>query len=192
MKKKMILVLISVASLVAFLLIFMTMVFPFSFLSFNKSYTYEADAVIVEIHNTNLKQLKRNEIRFIKEGLTKERIQYILQTFEQEWLTSRDAVKFTNSDTESILNNVKETRNILLDIGLHPDFPAKGGEQLKDLINSLQVLEDEIDNLHNSKSSLSIKTLNLSFQNLHKSFTSTLTNFETFIETMDNLLEGDF
>ncbi|WP_099159251.1 hypothetical protein [Virgibacillus ndiopensis] len=163
--------------------------YPFSVLSINKAYTYDPDNVVVDQYKKNVNNFKEFYNKQSKqpkaENITTDRVRYILEMFEQPWLTAKGPVKITIQDLDKIMFVVKEERKTLFDLAFSEDYGERSKEFLKMTIQICFGIEDAIesikDPLFNDR-----KTINIQIRNLYMSFITAFDRFTTFYEANVN------
>lgn len=155
--------------------------YPFSILSIKKSITYNPDDIVVEEFLHNLNDFKGDYSREQQGDLTANRTQYILTMYEQKWISSKEPVKINVTDLDSMLLEVKSTRQTLMELAFQENYSTDTRILLKYTIESCLAIEDSILDLKNSQSH-SRKTLVLQYQNLHVSFINNFNFFVSFYE----------
>lgn len=144
----------------------------------NKTFAYNADDVIVEEFMEDLHNFKEiNNIESTRD-LASHRLQYVLPVYEQEWLTSKDAVKIKASDLEEMLKEVKSARNTMLELAFEENYSQYAKDFLKMNIQSWLTIEDMIVELTSSQHSK--KEKEILYHNLHVEF---INNFRISLQS---------
>ncbi|QDP41606.1 hypothetical protein [Radiobacillus deserti] len=183
-------IIIVVVGIWVFSVLIITLVYPYSFVSVHKSYTFTPDPVVVEQYVNDLEEFKSSYKKDLDEltrpsndDVTMDRTQFLLPLFAQDWLVSKQPVKMSVDDLETILFEVKNARNSLLELMAKKDYTQEQRQYLVDSIDHLLSLEEEIDRIKNG-GFVSRKTLNVQFVNLHGSFLSNFMIFKIFYDTV--------
>ncbi|MFE7151684.1 hypothetical protein, partial [Heyndrickxia sporothermodurans] len=176
--------------IVCFIVLFLFCInwyFPYSPFSFSKSVFYNADNIVVKEYKKELNDFKAIYNSEKKNTLTDDRTQYILPMFEQQWLVSGKPVKMKVSDQlHTMLNEVKETKDILIELAFREKYSLETKEYLKIALLTCLSLENEIVELKNSKFH-SRSTLNRQIHNLHMSFIRCFDMYATFYKEYRHL-----
>ncbi|MFC5465179.1 hypothetical protein [Lederbergia graminis] len=152
--------------------------YPHSMFGENKTFAYNADDVIVEEFMEDLHNFKEiNNIGSTRD-LASHRLQYVLPVYEQEWLTSKDAVKIKASDLEEMLKEVKSARNTMLELAFEENYSKYAKDFLKMNIKSWLTIEDMIVELTSSQHSK--KEKEILYHNLHVEF---INNFRISLQS---------
>ncbi|MFE6169653.1 hypothetical protein ACFVP8_17540 [Viridibacillus arvi] len=163
--------------------------YPYSFLSVQKTLSFDADNIVVEAYTEELNDFAKNYEFSPEFNLTTERTQYILQMYEQEWLISKKPVKLKMNDLEAIIMEVKETREILLELAFRETYSHETKDYLKASLKSCLDLEERIQYLQNSQNN-SRSTLTRQFRNIQGEFISNFDLYTSFYESYkSDLLE---
>ncbi|QQZ09076.1 hypothetical protein [Heyndrickxia vini] len=187
MKKKVIWVSSLIVFFIVLFLICINWYFPYSPISFTKSISYDADNIVVKAYKKELNDFKNIYNSKKKNTLTDDRTQYVLPMFEQQWLVSGKPVKIKESDQlNTMLNEVKETKDILIELAFREKYSQETKEYLKMALVTCLSLENEIVELKNSKFH-SRSTLNRQIRNLHMSFIRSFDMFTTFYKEYHHL-----
>ncbi|PGS46519.1 hypothetical protein [Bacillus sp. AFS041924] len=158
-------------------IILVTWFYPYSFFSFNKSITYDEDNLVIKDYLKEIDDFKKYYNSQTKEDLTNNRTQFILQMYEQDWLISKKPIKIKYQDLDKILLEVKESRQIMMDLAFQETYSKDSKEFLKYAIESCITIENSIEELKHSKYH-SRKTINRQFRNIHRSI---IGNFDLFV-----------
>ncbi|WP_349409396.1 hypothetical protein [Pseudalkalibacillus sp. SCS-8] len=185
MKKKK-LIGLSFALFLVFILFF-NWIYPYSALSVTGSVPYKSDPIVVEQYNKGLKEFKKKYQNHVDEGglhqdLTTDRIQYILQMYEQEWLLSKESMSLSKLDLDGILSEVQEARRLLIQLTFEESYDKETKMFLKILLEDTLDLEKRISYLIHSEHHTRQELDNV-MGNVHMSFISNFNLFTTFFET---------
>src|SRR5690606_26419100 len=163
-------------------------VYPHSMFGENKTFAYNADDVIVEEFMEDLHNFKEiNNIGSTRD-LASHRLQYVLPVYEQEWLTSKDAVKIKASDLEEMLKEVKSARNTMLELAFEENYSKYAKDFLKMNIQSWLTIEDMIVELTSSQHSK--KEKEILYHNLHVEFINNFRiSLQSFYEEAQEIIE---
>ncbi|WP_397538552.1 hypothetical protein [Rummeliibacillus pycnus] len=153
--------------------------YPYSFLSFNKSVTHDEGNSVVQQYLQDLSDFKSIYIIEPESDITTDRIQYILQMYEQKWLISKKPVNMKFNELDIILIKVRENREILLDLAFRENYSPMAKQYLKESIQFCFELEEKIQELKNSYFNSRI-TLKRQYRNLHGEFISSFDMFVSF------------
>ncbi|MFD1030240.1 hypothetical protein [Metaplanococcus flavidus] len=183
--KKIVMSLIGISAL---FLLLMTWFYPYSVFGITKTYSYAPDSVVVEGYEDGLAEFNRSFEEDLEEmgaagtvDLTVDRTQYVLPLFEQDWLLSKEPVKFSLDDLDDILFEVENARTTLLELSASTDYTKENRRYLVDSIKSLLWLEEQITEIKTGGAQ-SRKTLRIQFNNLHMSFLNNFMMFRIFYE----------
>ncbi|MCD5324433.1 hypothetical protein LQ226_11770 [Pontibacillus sp. HN14] len=163
--------------MVLFLLI-MTWFYPYSPFSLHKSFTYKPDQKVVQGYVKDIEEFKTFKKKV--DGTT-DQLRYVLETYEQDWLMSESSMKMDEQQLNLILFEVKETRQLLLDLVAQQDYTKEEKEYLIHTIQTLLTIEDSITNIK-AQPMLSKGKLETQFDNLHQKFISSFFVFRSFYE----------
>ncbi|MFC9542139.1 hypothetical protein ACFTQ7_20015 [Lysinibacillus sp. NPDC056959] len=168
----------------------MTWFYPYSPFSVKKSYVYHPDkvlddgksyeAILSEFKESYQKDLNA-DIDNENPNLTINRTQYVLPIFEQDWLMSKDSIPFEAMKLDKMLLDVKQVREVLLELVVKEDYTSEERDYLVKNIKTLLSLEDSITQLKNDKY-LSRRELKIQFHNLYVEFIHNFDLFVTFYE----------
>lgn len=162
-----------------------TWIYPYSPLSFNKSYTYHPSPKVVQGYVEDINDVKREQSEKTEVDLKKHKVQQVLEMFEQEWLISIDSTKMNEQKLSIILHKVKNSREHLLNLVVQQNYKKEEKDYLISSIEALLVLEDSITDIkHNTK--LSRSNLDTRFSNLHMDFINSFYVFGNFIRLTQN------
>ena len=152
-------------------------VYPYSFFSFGKVITYNADNSIVQDYNKVLSNLKMHFETNNNKDLNK--TEYILDMFKQKWLVSENEVKIRYHDLDKMLNEVKKSRDILIEYALLGNYSEIEKDFLKKSIEQCFFVEENIYQLKNSKH-YTRAAIKRQLHNLHINFANILDSYSTF------------
>ncbi|TKD72343.1 hypothetical protein [Pseudalkalibacillus hwajinpoensis] len=155
--------------------------YPYSELSFNKSLTYHADPYLVEDYVQQLNDLTNNYESVSNDDMTYDRLQYILQMYDQEWMMSEEPVEINQDDINQIAFEVKEARNLLLSLAFEETYLPNAKMELKHAIENFLAIEESVYELRDSDS-YSRDTLQIQYHNLHVMFENSMRMLITFYD----------
>lgn len=159
--------------------------YPYSFISINKSISYNADTVVVKQYQKDLKDFKNSYNKVLnkapKDNLTIQRTQFIIQMYDQLWLTSTKPIQMKYQELDTILAEVKEARRILTELAIQESYSKDAKGFLKLTLENCSLIEENLEEIKDSKSH-SRSTLNNQLQNLHMRFQSNFGIFKSFYE----------
>ncbi|MGP4079017.1 hypothetical protein ACTWQL_03815 [Pseudalkalibacillus sp. R45] len=155
--------------------------FPFSQLSIYKSFSYNPDPVVVEQYKDDLNRFKNtyNKNSRNQKDLTNERIQYIIEMYEDDSFLSDEGSKITKHSLASLLLELKETRKILIELAFEESYEKNTEDYLRLLLENTIVLEENIKDIINSNGN-SRFTLERQYSNLNMGLNRNLKFLESF------------
>ncbi|KOP80243.1 hypothetical protein AMS59_02270 [Lysinibacillus sp. FJAT-14745] len=168
----------------------MTWFYPYSPFSVKKSYEYHPGKVLYggKSYEAILNEFKESYNKDLKAdldnkypNLTINRTQYVLPIFEQDWLISKDSIPFDVMKLDRMLLDVKQVREVLLELVVQADYTSEERGYLVNNIETLLSLEDSITQLKN-ENYLSRRELKIQFHNLCEEFKHNFDLFVTFYE----------
>jgi len=168
----------------------MTWFYPYSPFSVKKSYAYHPDRVLYsgKSYEAILSEFKESYQKDLNAdidneypNLTINRTQYVLPIFEQDWLMSKDSIPFDALKLDKMLLDVKQVREVLLELVVQVDYTSEEKGYLVNNIKTLLSLEDRITQLKN-ENYLSRWELKIQFHNLYEEFMRNFDLFVTFYE----------
>lgn len=169
-------------SVLIVILIFINWQYPFSPFSIQKSFTYKTDDIVIEQYNTELKSFKELYSLQISAqesngfDLTTNRIQYLLQMYDQHWLTNTDSTNVTHEQLDNHLFELREARKLIIELAFSEEYSKNVKEYLKMLLEDNLFLEEALlDMKHSSFDSR--KTLHRRYRNIHRGY---IKNFDIF------------
>ncbi|CAM3712682.1 hypothetical protein [Mesobacillus zeae] len=158
--------------------------YPYSIFSMNKSVSYSGDRYLIADYKKNLKKFKQHHNKQPKKERVAIKTEYILQTFEQDWLLSTKRAKIKMFELEGMLVGVKETRHILMEFSSYEKFSMETRMFLNTAIESCIEIEVILVEIMNSESE-SRKTLKGLLRNLHGSYLRSFDAFVTFYDASE-------
>lgn len=178
-----------IAIVICFIFI-MTWIYPFSSVSFYKSYTYRPTVILYndQTYEEMINAFKKdyeNEYKLEVEKSVEDRndtvirIEPIFQVFEEDWLVSRDPVKMNHARLEDMQNDVAQWLQILLDLLARENYATEERIELVNIVNRTLTLDENIRYIRENKY-LSRNELNRLFGNLRHQFHM---DFEVFVTT---------
>jgi hypothetical protein len=169
----------------------MTWFFPYSPFSVYKSFSYQAYEVSTskgsyairvadfrETYEEDLIEDQQNDLP----NLAIVRTEGILTTFEQDWLIHRERVSFDRSDIGSMLFEVQQDKEMLLDLLVQVDYTREQREYLMTCIRSFSSLEDGLKELQNEKFASRAK-LNRKWDNIYGDYLNSFSFYVTFYQS---------
>lgn len=167
-----------------------TWLYPYSPFSVNKSYIYQRDKVLFndksykeilyDFKNAYEKDLNNEYL-----NLTVNRTQYVLPIFEQDWLISEDSVSIDAKQLDMMLWEVKQVREVLLNLVVEEDYASEQRDYLMNIIKKLLSLEESIIDLKN-ENYVSRSELNRRLNTLCRDFTSVFRLYIAFYDRATN------
>ncbi|MFG6494951.1 hypothetical protein P8610_06295 [Fictibacillus sp. UD] len=148
--------------------------YPFSSISLNKTLVYNADNIIVDDYQKELKQFKKDyesETSTTKNDPTFNRMPFILSVYEQPWLLSKGDTAISKDSLDRMLAEVRESREIILLLAFEENYNISTKSYLKMLLDQTLSLEEEIQTVQQSNMNTR-KTLDRQFRNLHVHYIS--------------------
>lgn len=109
----------------------MSRFYPYSFFSAQKTISYNSDDTVIQKYLNDLITFGKVNKENAQDDLLKTRTTYVLQMYEQNWLTSEKAIKIHYRDLDTILTEVKNTRYLLLELAFLEGYSQEGKEYLK-------------------------------------------------------------
>lgn len=159
--------------------------YPYSFISINKSISYNADNVVVKQYQKDLKDFKNSYYKELskvpKDNLTIQQTQFIIQMYDQPWLTSTKPIQMKYQELDTILFEVKEARRILTELAIQETYSKDAKGFLKLTLENCSLIEENLEEIIDSKSH-SRSNLNSQLHILHMSFMSNFDIFKSFYE----------
>ena len=166
--------------------------YHFSFISINKSISYNADNMVVKQYQKDLKDFKNSYNKVLnkapKDNLTIQRTQYIIQMYDQPWLTSTKPTQMKYQELDTILFEVKEARRILTELAIQETYSKDAKGFLKLTLENCSLIEENLEEILDSKSH-SRSNLNSQLHILHMSFMSNFDIFKSFYEYEEYKIE---
>ena len=107
--------------------------------------------MVVQAYNDGLHELRKIHEGNSRKDLVNERTDYIIQLYEQNWLTSEKNVTIYHYDLDTMLNQVESTRYWLLELAFVDGYTQEAKEYLKLNIEQCMDLESKIIALQNAK-----------------------------------------
>lgn len=175
---------LTILSLIGALVLFFTITtwfYPYSSLSLHRSISYSPDPYLVEGYTEKMNGLSKKYAEGSGDDLTMDRLQYILQMYDQEWLLSEKAVVMTEEDLENVAFDVKEARNELIDLSFEEPYSADVKKQLRLSIENCLAIEESLEALKDTDF-LNRDLLQNQYGNLHGTFDSSLRTMETMYD----------
>lgn len=139
---------------------FISWYYPLSPLSIHQSFTYHPSS---EMHNgktyeEEVGQFKAayekdldKDVKSENHNPTVNRTQYILPTFEQQWLLGTESKTIDKDQLDQIFLDVQQARNTLLSLVSEGDYSREERVYLVDSINAFLELEDSVRMIRNGK-----------------------------------------
>jgi hypothetical protein len=180
-------IIVSLLCFIITFLLFVTWFYPYSFFSVYKTYSFKADPVVIKRYVKEIDTFKNGDVKNSKDNLTKNYTQqYILQMYEQDWLTHEKRSKMNIFELNAILQTVRETKDDLLQLMTLVDYSKEEKQYLVDCIKDLSSLENEFTTIELNKN-LTRSKVNTEFNNLSNSFFSCFLQYRTFYEIAQDI-----
>ncbi|MCF6138812.1 hypothetical protein [Pseudalkalibacillus berkeleyi] len=186
-------ILIPTIILITTFIILINWFYPYSALSMTKSIPFTPNSIVVEHYKEELTTFKKKYEEQVQSdddvnvNRTTDRIQYLLQMFEQDWLLKKESTKMTKSKLETIHFEVKEAKQILIELAFKESYDQDSKTLLRTLLESTLYIEENILYIINSDNHSRAESKNL-LGNLHMSFVANFDHLTTFY---DRYLEHD-
>lgn len=159
-----------------------TWFYPYSLLSVHKSYSFKPDPIVVREYISELDKFKNDEVKDSKNNLTKKYTQqFILQTYEQDWLTQDKITHMNRFELEKMTQKIEEAKQDLLLLIIQMDYSKDARQSLVDCFENLSSLEDAINSIRTDRN-LSRAVVKNEYHNLYQSFYGSFLLFRTFYE----------
>ena len=172
---------IVVALLVAFVLIFLNGVYPFSYFSVSQSVNYKPNKELAQDYQDSIEQLKILSSSGSTSNFVESRTEFILNKFNQNLFIDPGGTKIKRVELEQLITDVREIRNLLIDLAFREEYSELGDSFLQNAILHSLSLEVNISNI-NTKRFLSKKEIEILLHNLQVEFNSTLNLYKSFYE----------
>lgn len=170
---------VSILSILLCAYLGMAWVYPYSFFSIQKDVSFHSDEMVVQTYNHELHEFRKIHEGNSRKDLVNERTDYIIQLYEQNWLTSEKNVTIYHYDLDTMLNQVKNTRYWLLELAFVDGYTQEAKEYLKLNIEQCMALEAKIMAMQNA--TFDSKTeLNKQLKNLQNQFKFSLNVYTSF------------
>ena len=167
------------------LLLANTYFYPYSNLSLNKSYSYNADNVMVRGYVKELRDFKKVYKNDLKENVFSEditsRVDYLLLMSEQEWLVKEEPSKMKRSNLNSLYEDMKILKESLMELESEKIFSQETESYLTYAIIRCKSIQKQILYILNSKndSRYDLQTL---YHNLQVGFMGCFGIFTSYYE----------
>ena len=166
-----------------------TYLYPYSKLSLNNTYSYNADNVMVKEYVRDLRNFKKiykNDLRenVFSEDMTS-RIDYLLEMTEQKWLVKEDTSKMKRSKLYGLYYDVKLLKESLMGLESKKNYTPYTESLLTYTISVCRTIEKDIIALQNSKND-SRSQLQAQYHNLHVHFMTCFRIFTSYYEAAKN------
>lgn len=162
--------------------------YPYSALSLNPFVHFKADPIVAAQYKNDLKEFKGQYEPVLVRSSNLEpeptvaRTQYILQMFDQSWLTDNRSTAITKHTLGNMLLDVKEAREIILLLAFEETYTPNTKIYLKMLLDQTYKLEEEIKDIQLLSNLHSRSTLERQLRNLHVSYISNFQHLTSFYE----------
>ena len=148
--------------------------------------------MVVKQYQKDLKDFKNSYNKVLnkapKDNLTIQRTQYIIQMYDQPWLTSTKPIQMKYQELDTILFEVKEARRILTELAIQETYSKDAKGFLKLTLENCSLIEENLEEILDSKSH-SRSNLNSQLHILHMSFMSNFDIFKSFYEYEEYKIE---
>jgi len=155
------------------------LLYPYSFLSVQKAVSFTSDEFVVQAYNEDLNDFRRIHEENNREDFVNYRTEWIIQMYDQGWLTIEEDTKIHYQELDVMLNEVKNARYFMLELAFLEGYSQEAKEYLKLNIQQCIAIEEAIVELKNARFS-SRTALNRQFKNLQSAFTITLDIYVSF------------
>ncbi|MEN2766284.1 hypothetical protein [Ornithinibacillus xuwenensis] len=173
---------------ILFIILVMTWFYPYSFFSIKKSYLYNPDSVVVNQYVRDITNFKEVVEQDLSENtsenpidLTVDKTRSVLPILEQDWLVSKKPVPMNKQDLSTMLFEVENARDTLLNLVADQEYSSESREYLVATIGSLLRVEKSITDLIN-ETAASRKALRIKFNNLKGEIMKSFMLYESFYE----------
>lgn len=172
--------------IVIVLLLANTYFYPYSNLSLNKSYSYNADNVVVRGYAENLRDFKKVYQNDLKETVFSEdittRVDYLLLMSEQKWLVKEEPTKMKRIKLYSLYEDMKLLKESLIELESQKNFSPETESYLTYAINRCSSINKQILYLLNSKNDTrsDLQTL---YHNLHVAYIACFSIFTAYYDS---------
>jgi hypothetical protein len=173
---------------ILFIILVMTWFYPYSFFSIKKSYLYNPDSVVVNQYVREITNFKEVVEQDLSENtsenpidLTVDKTRAVLPILEQDWLVSKKPVPMNKQDLSTMLFEVENARDTLLNLVADQEYSSESREYLVATIGSLLLVEKSITDLIN-ETAASRKALRIQFNNLKGEIMKSFMLYESFYE----------
>ncbi|WP_349409688.1 hypothetical protein [Pseudalkalibacillus sp. SCS-8] len=166
---------------ILFILIFVTifignnLIYPYSYFSFVKSFSYDANNKVVDQYKGKLTQFKSeyediyNSLNGTKKmDLTTDRIQYILRLYDQPSFISKEPTTISIEDLDTLLFRVEEIRELVIELSFQENYSISNKRRLQILLESTIGIEEKIEELK-KPTFYSRETLSTKYKDIHVS-----------------------
>ena len=188
MSRKMMLTILSLIGALVLFFGIITWFYPYSSLSLHRSISYSPDPYLVEDYTEKMNGLSKKYAEGSDDDLTMDRLQYILQMYDQEWLLSEKAVVMTKEDLDNVAFDVKQARNVLIDLSFEETYSADVEKQLRLSIENCLAIEENVEELKDANF-LTRDLVQIQYRNLHGTFDSSLRTLETMYDRYEREIE---
>ncbi|WP_283152771.1 hypothetical protein [Guptibacillus hwajinpoensis] len=182
---------LTILSLIGALVLFFAIItwfYPYSSLSLHRSISYSPDPYLVEDYTEKMNGLSKKYAEGSGDDPTMDRLQYILQMYDQEWLMSEKAVVMTKEDLDNVAFDVKEARNVLIDLSFEETYSADVKKQLRLSIENCLAIEESVEELKDANL-LTRDLAQIQYGNLHGTFDSSLRTLGTMYARYEREIE---
>lgn len=169
-----------IISVVAFIILFVNWYYPFSPISFTKSFTYTQHIETINEFKGKLETLQRYEEVGSTTNLVDRRAYLILDNLEQQWLL-HEKTKIKKSDLLQMQADAQAIRNMLIELAFFEQYDDEIESYLQVSLQQSIKIEQKIAQVYEGDFN-SRKELNVLFQNLQVDFRSLLMSIISFYE----------
>jgi hypothetical protein len=174
-------IIIGVALLLTFGLVFMNLIYPFSYFSVSQSIDYKPSKGLAQGYNESVEQLEKQSTGSSTNNFVESHTEFILDNFNQILFIDPDGTKIKRVELEQLIADVREIRYLLIDLAFREEYSELGDSFLKNAILKSASLEFGILNIMSSRF-YSKKEIEISLRNIQVEFRSTMDLYKAFYE----------
>ncbi|MGC4379412.1 hypothetical protein WD019_21265 [Fictibacillus sp. Mic-4] len=159
-------------------------IFPYSFLSMNKSILYKPDKVFVNDYIKELRDLE-SDYNFKKSSNpTISTISEVDKMLNEKWLTQKKSIKISKTDINREISQIKNVKNdlVLLERNNKANYKKETLNYLYLLIDDCDSIADQYSKIKNSNLKTRF-TIQREFGNLHMTYSEYLKKTRSFLES---------
>lgn len=159
-------------------------IFPYSFLSINKSTFYHPDKVFVNGYIKELKDFESN-YNFEKSNIpTISTISEVDKMLNEKWLIQKTSIKISKTDVNREISQIKNVKNdlVVLERNNKTNYKKETLDYLYLLIDDCDSIADQYRKIKNSNFKTR-STLQREFSNLHMTYSEYLKKTKSFLES---------